>query len=72
MIVSFFSDRSAARKERSRAMYEKERQEAEDKKQDPADLAEEIEFLSNLNRKQDVKDQAYEFAMVCATATPIR
>jgi voltage-gated potassium channel Kch len=64
MIVSFFSERSAARKEKSRAIYEKQRQKAEDEKQDPANLDAEIEFLESLNRRQDVKDQAWEFAMV--------
>jgi potassium channel subfamily K len=64
MIVDFFSKRSATRKERSRAMFERERQEAEDKAQNPANLVAEIEFLDKLNQGQDLKDQAWEFAMV--------
>jgi potassium channel subfamily K len=63
-IVSFFSARSARRKEMSRAKYERERQEQEDSKQDPADLAEEMEFLENINSRQDLVDQAIEFGLV--------
>jgi potassium channel subfamily K len=66
MIVNFFSDRSAARKEKSRALYERERQEAEDKDQDPANLQKEIAFLNEINQKQDVQDQFLEFALVRA------
>jgi potassium channel subfamily K len=64
MIVNFFSDRSAARKEKSRALYERERQEVEDQDQDPANLQKEIKFLDEINQRQDVKDQAAEFTMV--------
>ncbi|EIN11143.1 voltage-gated potassium channel [Punctularia strigosozonata HHB-11173 SS5] len=63
MLVRFFSSRSAERKAKSRALYEKRRQEEEDKKQTPTDFAREIEFLQRLNERQDVVDQASEFAL---------
>lgn len=65
MLVAFFSSRSADRKARSRAKFERQRQIEEDKRQNPADLAREIEFLHQMNERQDFWDQLTEFAVSC-------
>ncbi|KAG8850458.1 hypothetical protein FRB96_009703 [Tulasnella sp. 330] len=67
MIVGFFADSAADRKATSRAKYERQCQKEENERhrQDvrPADIQREIQFLTDINERQDLKDQVQDFTL---------
>lgn len=66
MIIGYFSDQSSDRKAVSRAEFERQRQEEENRQEEKPNLQREIAFLTEINEKQDFKDQVQEFTIATA------
>ncbi|KAG9024722.1 hypothetical protein FRB95_011146 [Tulasnella sp. JGI-2019a] len=67
LIVGFFSDRAADRKAIARSEYERRRQKEENDLHErsgrPADIQREIQFLTEINERQDFRDEIQDFTL---------